>query len=81
MGGIEDIEAVFQFQLAPAAVMQRQHRQQHTPEAVIRILKELDEFAELADEILKLLMEYDEQVQVNFRGLSRRVDFRNPPRR
>ena len=46
-----------------------------------KLAHELDDFADLADEILNLLMEYDEQVRANFRGLSRRVDFSNPPRR
>ena len=46
-----------------------------------KLAKELDEFADLADEILKLLMEYDEQVRDNFRALSRRLDFKNPQER
>ena len=46
-----------------------------------KLAHELDEFADLADEILKLLMEYDEQVRDNFRSLSRRLDFKNPQER
>lgn len=40
-----------------------------------RLARELDEFAELADEILKLLMEYDDEICANFNKLSQRADF------
>lgn len=39
------------------------------------LAKELDEYAELADEILRLLMEYEEQVCDNFCTLSDRPGF------
>lgn len=40
-----------------------------------KLARELDKFAELADEILRLLLEYDDQIRENFRALSKRVDF------
>ena len=39
--------------------------------------QELDEYANLADEIIDLLIEYDRQVCANFYELHRRVNFRN----
>lgn len=42
-----------------------------------RLGRELDEYADLADEIIDLLIEYDRQVCANFYELHRRVNFRN----
>jgi len=38
--------------------------------------KELDEYAKLADEILQLLMEYEDHVCENFCTLSKRINFK-----
>lgn len=40
------------------------------------LARELDDYAKLADEILKLLMEYEDQVCENFNELSKRVNFK-----
>lgn len=40
------------------------------------LARELDEYAKLADEILKLLMEYEDQVCENFDQLSKEVNFK-----
>ena len=41
-----------------------------------KLAQELDEYAQLADEILNLLMEYDQQVCGNFCELCQKTDFR-----
>ena len=41
-----------------------------------KLARELDEYASLAESILLLLMEYEDQIRENFRGLAQRVDFR-----
>ena len=38
--------------------------------------RELDEYAKLADEILHLLMEYEDHVCENFCALSKRINFK-----
>ena len=40
-----------------------------------KLARELDEYASLAESILLLLMEYEDQIRENFRGLAQRVDF------
>ena len=44
-------------------------------ENLSNLAKELDEYADLADKILKLLMEYEKQVMGNFCQLSDQMDF------
>lgn len=44
-------------------------------ESLDNLAKELDEYADLADEILRLLMEYEKQVCDNFCTLDSRMDF------
>ena len=42
-----------------------------------RLSAELDEYADLAEQILKMLSDYEEEVCKNFRELEMRVDFRS----
>lgn len=55
---------------------QNQESKNMNPNDLQKLAQELNDYAELADEIIRLLEQYDKRICENLTGLEKRVNFR-----